>query len=182
MSGATRRVSGDGGFGMVELLIAMTVLAAGILVVFGMFNAATLQIRRAATVSTATAIADGRLEDFRSMKFAAIGLLKDGPDGVANADARYKADAAYRAVSTPENQTNSAVTITGTSTKPTSMVTGPDRKLYRVDTYVTWQPVSTSSGRTGRNVKLVTVVVRDGNTPSVAWARRESSFDEATGR
>ena len=51
-----------------------------------------------------------------------------------------------------------------------------NNKNYRVDTYVTWQTVGA-----GRQVKLVTVVVRDGTDTSKVWARAASAFDRSTG-
>jgi prepilin-type N-terminal cleavage/methylation domain-containing protein len=67
-----------------------------------------------------------------------------------------------------------------TSSVPTKTVTGADGKAYRVDTYVTWQIPTNQSGTAGRNVKLITLVVRDGTNGRV-YARVSSSFDESTG-
>jgi Tfp pilus assembly protein PilV len=166
---------------MVELLIAMTVLAVGILVTFGMFNAGMIQIRRAGTISTASALAETEMEKLRAVKYSAIGLLADGTNGIASADATYKADAAYRAVSNPQNQGGSAVVIASSTLVPTKVVPGADGRNYRVDTYVTWRTVTAANGAVGRDVKLATIVVRAASSSTV-WARATSSFDEATGR
>ena len=49
-----------------------------------------------------------------------------------------------------------------------------------MDTYITWQTTSTAAGVAGRNVKLITVIVRDPTT-NATYARVSSSFDETTG-
>ena len=55
--------------------------------------------------------------------------------------------------------------------------TGADRKPYRVDTYVTLTTPSSA-----RALKVVTVVVRDGQKLSARpLARLSSTFDQSTG-
>ena len=240
----------EAGFGMIELLCALTVMSAGILAVFAMLQSGAIQIKRASTISTAAALADTEMEKFRAIKFNAIGL---DDAVVAAADASYASGAAYMTdtptTSLTASLTSSATTMTvasaggfptvtpfrvkidnevvlvtagagttnwtitraadyttaaahsggaavtqklrahlptcGTSPcttyLPTAMATGADGKSYRVDTYITWSSISNSSGTTGRNVKLVTIVVRDGTTPAKVYARVTSSFDESTG-
>jgi Tfp pilus assembly protein PilV len=68
-----------------------------------------------------------------------------------------------------------------TNSVPTKTVSGADGKSYRVDTYVTWRQIVSSTATTGRLVKFVTLVVRDNASPYRAWARLSSSFDESTG-
>jgi hypothetical protein len=66
---------------------------------------------------------------------------------------------------------------------PTRTVAGADGKNYRVDTYVTWRTItnSTSPASSGRLLKLITIVIRDSDTPHRTWARVSSAFDESTG-
>ena len=59
---------------MIELLAAMTVMLIGIFAVFSVFQAGIVQIRRASTVTTAGAIADSEMENFRAIKYEAIDL------------------------------------------------------------------------------------------------------------
>ena len=59
---------------------------------------------------------------------------------------------------------------------PRQTVTGPDSRLYRVDTFIISQ-----TPPTGRAVKLVTIVVRR-DTDKKALARVSSSFDESSGQ
>jgi prepilin-type N-terminal cleavage/methylation domain-containing protein len=168
---ATRLRRDEAGFGLIELMIAMTVLAVGILALFAMFESGIRSITRASTVTTAAALADKEMENFRAIRYTAIGL----PESlVATAPTPYAGDPAYSATERVE------VDACGTppcSTKvPVQTLTGADGRSYRVDTYVTWQTVGS-----GREVKLVTIVVRDGTDVNKVWARTASAFDESTG-
>ena len=159
------------GFGLIELMIAMTVLAVGILALFAMFESGIRSITRASTVTTAAALADKEMENFRAIRYTAIGL----PESLVTAAATpYSSDPAFSA------SARVALDACGTSpcsTKvPVQTLTGADGRSYRVDTYITWQTVGS-----GRGVKLVTIVVRDGTDVNKVWARTASAFDESTG-
>ena len=169
----TARARLDAGFGLIELLIAMGVMSIGIMAVFGMFEAGIVQIRRASAVTTASALADTEMEGFRAIRYDSIGLADAA---VVATDSTYKADTAYDSASA--NRVNLPVCGTApcTSSVPSQNKVGADNRQYRVDIYVTWQTVTN-----GRNVKRVTVVVRDGGTPTKVYARSASSFDQSTG-
>ena len=60
----------------------------------------------------------------------------------------------------------------------------PDRKRYRVDTYIILSTPTTSppTPTNGRAVKIVTVVVRDGGALTARpLVRIASTFDQSTG-
>ena len=244
-----RLPSNEAGFGMIELLIAMSIMSLGILAVFALVQTGMVTIQRASTVSTAAALADSEMETFRAVRYNVIGL---DDSEVATAGAIYLADPAYKAETTPSttlsatidaaattltvasaavfptapfrvkigdevlyvSEVNGAVftvkrgadlTIaashtggaavvqkkrvhvvscgsgTCTTADPVRTVTGADNRSYRVDTYVSWQLITNSDGVAGRNVKLVTVVVRSSTSPTTVYARVSSSFDESTG-
>lgn len=166
--------AGEAGFGLVEVLIAMTLLVIGILALFAMFEAGIRQISRASTVTTAGALADREMESFVAIRYDSIGL----PESlVTTAAAPYSSDPAYDA-----NAANrvglSACGVSPCTTKvPVQTLTGADGRDYRVDTYVTWHAVTG-----GRNTKRVTIVVRDSVDTSRVWARVASTFDESTGQ
>jgi Tfp pilus assembly protein PilV len=170
---------------MIELLAAMVIMAIGILALFAMFQSSSTQLRRAAITSTAAALADSQMERFRAVRYDTIGLAEAD---VAAADSVYsgESDGAYMAVSSPTNQVNSTVVLAKcpaspcTETEPTEQVTGADGRTYRVDTYITWKAITSQAGVAGRNVKLVTLVVRDSTTNRI-YARVSSSFDQLTG-
>ena len=71
------------GFGLVELLAAMMVLMIGILALFAMFESGIRTIKRASTVTTAGALADREMENFRAIRYDSIGL----PDSIVVAAA-----------------------------------------------------------------------------------------------
>jgi hypothetical protein len=55
-------------------------------------------------------------------------------------------------------------------------VTGADGRQYRIDTYIV-----TTAPTGGRNIKKVTVVIRDYNNLTLTYARQISTFDQSTG-
>jgi prepilin-type N-terminal cleavage/methylation domain-containing protein len=254
------RAREERGFGMVELLAAMTVMLVGLMAVYGLFRSGLVQLRRASTATTAAALADAKMERLRAARYDTLGIdpTQTCPSGCAAADSVYRDDAAYRADTAPTTTlagagvTASATTLTVTAasgfpasaefrvkidseillvqaggsgtttwtvsrgldgtvaashgagasvtlkqrvdvancsgggspctnTVPTDTSVGADGRNYRVDTYITWTQVTNSAGTAGRAVKLVTIVVRDVDSPNRAWARVTSTFDESTG-
>jgi len=166
-----RRLSGEGGFGIIELLIAMLVLALGIMAIVAGFSSGIVALDRASRAGTAGTLADKQMEGYRALGFDGI-LLTDSPSPAL--DLTHTTDPAHDA-------TNAVPTGTCTGS-PTcsplqSPVTGADGRAYRVDTYILWQSIPT-----GRSVKDITVVVRDVNTPTKTWARIISSFEQSTGQ
>ena len=161
----------EAAFGLVELLIAMTVLSIGILGLIAAFNAGALALRRASNVSTATAVADTQMERYRTIRYAAIGF--DSAElAAASADPVYADDAPA------EGQ----VTVTCASPlpeycDPSHTVAGADGKTYRVDKYI----MERAETDKGRPVKVVTVVVRDAADVGKALIRQQSTFDRSFG-
>jgi prepilin-type N-terminal cleavage/methylation domain-containing protein len=60
------------GFGLVELLIAMTVLAIALLALVAAFGSGYVALNRANTLGTASVLADTQMETFRAMSYSAI--------------------------------------------------------------------------------------------------------------
>jgi prepilin-type N-terminal cleavage/methylation domain-containing protein len=173
----------EAGFGMIELVCAMTIMSIGVMALFAMFQTGMTAVKRASYVSTAAAIADSEMEGYRAIKYEAIGL---GQTAVQSADSTYTSSTAYKAISSPANQTNSTVVVTPcgsspcTNSVPTKTVTGADNRTYRVDTFISWKAITNSTGTAGRDTKLVTVIVRDSTTLRT-YARVSSTFDLSTG-
>ena len=170
------RPRGEDGFGLIELLMAMVMLNIGILAIVAAFNSGIFALNRASALSTASALADSQMETYRAITYAAIGL---DSTTLGTVDNTYKCDSALGA-SCP-NSTSGEVTQSCSSLpnecNPSRSVAGADHKPYRVDTYIT---TTTPSG--GRSVKVVTVVVRDGNHLSARpLALVSSTFDQSTG-
>jgi type II secretory pathway pseudopilin PulG len=55
----------EAGFGLVELLMAMTILNVGILAVVAGFNSGIVALRRSGAISTGTVLADKQMELYR---------------------------------------------------------------------------------------------------------------------
>jgi Tfp pilus assembly protein PilE len=94
------------GFGMIELLAAMTVMLVGIFATFAVFQAGIVQLKRSSTVTTAAAIADSEMEKYRAIKYDSIGLASTD---LASADATYLADSA-NLTNTPTTTLSGAMT------------------------------------------------------------------------
>jgi type II secretory pathway pseudopilin PulG len=157
----------EGGFGLVELLISMTMLNIGLLAVVAAFSSGIVSLNRASRITTAAVLADGQMELYRALTYSAIRLEPTSIPGVAP----YATDQAYSA-----SQVTGTCSGTPNECNASRIATGADNKSYRIDTYI----VSvTPTG--GRAVKKVTVVVRDANNLTVTFARQISTFDQSTG-
>lgn len=162
------RLRSQDGFGMMEMLISLTILNVGILAIFAAFNSGAVSLKRASELSSSAALADKQMELYRAIKYTAISL---DTSSVAATDATYQGDTAYTAGA----QLTAACSPIVNECNPSRTTTGPDGKSYRVDTYVISQ---TPTG--GRALKLVTVVVRRSGDLA-ALARVASTFDASTG-
>jgi type II secretory pathway pseudopilin PulG len=177
-----RLLAENGGFGLVELLIALLVLNIGIFATMAAFNSGMLTLRRASRISTASSIAERQMELYRALTYDAIVLRQPqaGDPSQEQLDATHTGDTqwagAMAMVSTcPTGNPPEAC-------KPVQIVSGADGKQYRTDTYIhkgvqTTTPVSSYPAR---EVKVVAVVVRDSST-NAQIVRTESTFDQSTG-
>jgi Tfp pilus assembly protein PilV len=128
------RLRDERGFGMVELLAAMTVMLVGLLAVFGMFQAGIVQLRRASTSTTAAALGDAEMERFRALKYAVLGLdaLETCASGCSAADSLYKGDTAYAADTSPATTLGGALDASATSLTVSSAAGFPASAEFRV--------------------------------------------------
>jgi type II secretory pathway pseudopilin PulG len=159
---------------MIELLVALTILNIGLLALVASLNSGVIAVRRASQTATAATLADTQMELYRAIRYSAI-LLDDNRTKNLT-DSIYKADAVLGG-----NVNNAVTTTTDCGAmpnycNPSRTVLGADHKQYRVDSYVTW-----STPTSGRQLKLVTVVIREGRSPYKQLARQQSTFDESTG-
>jgi len=200
------RTRNEGGFLMLELLMAMTVMSIALTALVTVFSAGLITMRRASQQTTASFLADIQIETYRAMTSRDIGLdLSAGT--VAALDNNYKNDAgcansgagttcATNGVTTTETgptgttadtctQINSWYpnTLPCTPSRTVSSATtpaSPDGRSYRIDTYVAMLPATTGTNAQ-RAVKQVTVVVRDSSNLASSLARESSVFDCSTG-
>ena len=182
---AAQAALSDEGFGLIELVIAMTVLNIGILAIVAAFNSGALALRRASVISSASAVADGQMETYRALRNCAIYL---DHTQVAAAPTSYTSDSAYNATQILDNNRGSLATpLNGspsgtacpvappsTASNPHQQITGPDNRSYWVDTYIV---VTTPTN--AEPVKQVTIVVHDPNDSANrrSLVRESSTFD-----
>jgi type II secretory pathway pseudopilin PulG len=172
------RLRSERGFGLIELLMAMVMLNIGILAIVAAFNSGMVALNRASKISTASALADSQMELYRAITYNSIAL---DSTVLGSVDNTYKCDSALGA-SCPNSTAGEVTTSCAGSPLPNECVpsrsvTGADHKNYRVDTYIVY-----TTPTNGRQLKVVTVVVRDGSALSARpFARVTSTFDPSTG-
>lgn len=196
------RMKSEGGFGLVELLIAMVVMQVGLLAVVGAFGAGSVALATASHVNTASMLADQQMELYRAMPYDAIGLNTS-----ATTTSTYTADTGAcptgqtptcgntgpRNNNSPSTATWSCTATTGSTSVPAnfsanginpctpqrtvSTSSSPDGYAYEVDTYISWGTLITGE----RSAKQVTVIVRDGSKTTRELAKEVTTFDCSTG-
>ena len=178
------RAQAEDGFGLIELVMAIVVLNIGILAIVASFNSGAVALQRASHISSASALADQQMEGYRALLYSQIGFDTSQMSGLDNT---YKCDSVL-GTSCPNTVTNCATSTCADGTTPTLTCgsanqclpsrtatgsTSPDGYSYRIDSYILFATQSS-----GRQLKQITVVVRDGNTPSKTLARLTSTFDK----
>jgi prepilin-type N-terminal cleavage/methylation domain-containing protein len=173
------RLRAEAGFGLVELMIAMAVLAVALLALVAAFSSGALTLQRAGQTSTASAMANQQMELYRGLKYCAIRLDDASIPGAAP----YTTDAAYSGSQVLDTAVCGGSTPTCTAVAwpdpcdASQDVNGPDGRRYRVDSFIVHE---TPSG--GRQLKKVTVVVRDrDNLTAGGLVRASSKFDQISG-
>jgi type II secretory pathway pseudopilin PulG len=179
-----RRASCDEGFGLVELLIAMTMLAIAVGALVTVFVSSAVSLRRAGQKGTALTLADTQMEKYRTRTFTSVridGTLipTTGTYVTANSSDSIIPPSTNQALAGQNGDDACPTVDEPPACLPTQNVTGPDGHTYRVDTYVNYvNNDSTLSIRTpasGLTLKRVTVVVRDATTGTI-MARESSAF------
>src|SRR4029079_12780962 len=88
------RLRSERGFGLIELLMAMVMLNIGILAIVAAFNSGMFALSRASKISTASALADSQMEQYRAITYSAIAL---DSTALGTVDNTYKCDSALGA-------------------------------------------------------------------------------------
>lgn len=166
-----KRLRSEEGFGLLELMIAMTMLNVGILALVAAFNSGALAIQRASQVSTASTVAERQMELYRGLRYSSI-TLDSASKAAAQGNATYAGDPAYNANQVTSTCTGSPLPDSCNAMRTTK---GPDGIDYRVDTYIV-----TETPPNGRALKRVTIVVRK-VSDLATMTRMTSLFDESTG-
>jgi len=142
------------GVTLIELLIAMIIMAVGVAALVAGFSSGILSIRRAHLAATSAALADKQMESYRKANFASLtpGALSGGTQTGSDGRTYWVGTSiSWTCVAGPANTTTAAAAPTCTGT-----------------------PAS-------RPVKLVTVEVHNGSTSAAALLFSESTtFDSST--
>jgi prepilin-type N-terminal cleavage/methylation domain-containing protein len=167
-----RQARAEDGFGMVELLAAIAVLAVGLMALFAMFQTGLVQIRRASTITTAAALSDTEMEKYRAIKYESLGL--DNTD-VAATDATYTSDSAYRGDTSPSTTLTAGMTAAETSLTVASASGFPTVAPYLVQIDSELLVVNAGAGTTTWTVKrgqMGTTAASHSATTSVTQKQR----------
>jgi len=157
------RLRDEGGMGLVELLVAMFVLAVALLALAAGYEAAAISVHNANNKTVAAKLAASQIELYQSLKVSSIGLDQTTltnvqTSGSGSYDATYVSD---EAALTP---TGTDHTILGCGTTPQCLpiqnVTGPENHPYRIETFI--RDVANTGAAGTWNERFVTVMVRDG--------------------
>jgi type II secretory pathway pseudopilin PulG len=180
-----QRMQRQDGFGLMELVIAMTVLVFGIMGIVAAFSAGVISLQRASRASNAATVADAQMEAYRALSYSAIKLNGSTIPTVAP----YTTDPACGGGCAAANQVTGgtaacASSAIRTDTQCASRTTiAADQESYRVDTYIKLDCGGGSGippGCSGsRSIKLVTIVVRNPATAKVLF-HESSTFDALT--
>lgn len=179
-----RRVAAGDGFGLVEMLIALTMLTIAIGALVTAFASSAVSLRRAGQRGTALTLADTQMERYRTKTFTAVRI-----DGTLIPSSGTYVTAHSADSTIPASTGQATAGQNGDDTCPTSSapvaclpvqnVTGPDGHSYRIDTYVNYvnndATLSVRTPASGLTLKRVTIVVRDGPTGEIR-AREQSAF------
>jgi type II secretory pathway pseudopilin PulG len=170
---------------MVELVIAMALLAIGISALLTTFTASAVSLRRAGQKGTALTLADTQMEWYRRLAFTGVridgtAIPTDGSYVSAHEDDATIPPSDGQAVAGANGDTACpGGDADPVACRPVQDVTGPDGRPYRIDTYVNYvhndDTLSIATPATGLTLKRVTVVVRDGRTDTIL-AREQSAF------
>jgi prepilin-type N-terminal cleavage/methylation domain-containing protein len=178
------RVRDEAGFGLVELLIAMTVMAIGISAIVAGMSSGFVAVNRARDASTAAAVADKQMEAYRALPNCAIYLdagTIPGSGAYVNQTGVYSATQIVAGASlTPPLRSSAPPCPTPPTTTRNAhqQLTGADGRSYWVDTYMV-----ESTPFTGSVVRKVTVMVRDPKdaTNTKFLVRETATFAPPTG-
>jgi type II secretory pathway pseudopilin PulG len=169
------RLRAEAGMGLVELMIAMTILAVALLALVAAFSSGALTLGRAGQTSTAAALANQQMELYRGIKYAAI-QLDSASVTTANSDSVYTNGGAAPWTATQVTGSCPGVPPECNPSRTVPAASSPDKRTYRVDTYIAYETTAP-----GRELKRVTVLVRDGDDLTHVLVRISSKFDQISG-
>ena len=131
-----RRAADDDGFGLVELLIAMTMLSIAVGALLAVFTSSAVSLRRAGQKGTALTLADTQMEKYRTRTFTAVridGTLipTSGTYVTANSTDSTIPPSTNQAVAGQNGDEPCSTVDEPAACLPVQNVTGPDGHTYR---------------------------------------------------
>jgi type II secretory pathway pseudopilin PulG len=190
------RVRDEGGFFMIELVAAMAILAIALLALMAGYDSAFVSMHRASQKETAATLANQQLELYRSLPYTSIGLDKTTTDNIGDSnnaayDDTYTTNSLLDGDWVPDpsdpsqqiqqpsgtvNEVEIAGCGTGANCLPVQVITGPDGRSYRLETYIRDRPNNTAITWPER---VVTVIVQDAATTDLTQILQvETAFDQ----
>jgi type II secretory pathway pseudopilin PulG len=179
-----RRAANGDGFGLVELLIAMTLLSVSIGGLVTVFASSAVSLRRAGERGTALTLADTQMEAYRTLSFTGVRIdgnliPTSGTYVTANSTDSTIPPSTNQAAAGQNSDDTCPTSSPPAACLPVQTVTGPDQRPYRIDTYVNYvnndATLSVRTPASGLTLKRVTVVTRDATTGTIL-AREQSAF------
>jgi len=185
-----RRLRREEGQGLIELIVALTILAIGIGAVLTVLTGSALSLQRSDQKGTALTLAESQLELYRNLAYSDIRLANSAWSAapLSNASDPYFTASSDPTLSIPSGAKAAEITDTTTGSacptplpdecEPVRTETGPDHRLYRIDTYIKdTTPEDKNGVSVGNSLREVTVVVRNAQIPSLPiLARNTSTF------
>lgn len=168
------RVREEDGFMLLELVMAMFVLTVAVLALMASYDSAFVSIHKSAQNTAASTLAQNQLELFTAMSYTSLGLDTTELSSVQATNSTYTSDEAGL------DNADTATDVTfacGSTTNclPVQTLTGADHKDYTLETFIRDVPDLSYSGR---NERVVTIIVRDPSTSDdTLVAKLSSAFD-----
>jgi prepilin-type N-terminal cleavage/methylation domain-containing protein len=161
------RLADDEGFGLIELLIAMTILAVAIGGLLAVFGSSIAILQHANNEGTALTLADRQLESYRSMPYSCI------PDPATfGSTSAPPGCGSYPGFPRAYPTGACSPPASGCATQTTTSSESPDHRLYTVTTAVSNVP----SGVSGNTKRVTVTVTLSSGGPTLA---QETSYFSA---
>lgn len=168
-----RRLRAETGSMLIELMIALTFLTVAVGALLSVYTASAFSLQHTSIEGNALAMVDQRMEEFKTMPFSDLALNSATIPGATDA----YVNSPPSSLTTAQRAGITSSQVTGGSAAATQLVTGPDKRVYRVDTYV-----YAATPPNGRGVVQLTVdarLVTNGVAGSIR-AQVATAFDAAS--